>query len=86
MTMAAESAIPRRVGRKLLWPERLGVKLPAGTLARIAAVLEKGEVRIELLRNAVLKEIERREAARAKERDDLNVSMRRAGFRPRKGK
>jgi hypothetical protein len=59
--MAAESDIPKKVGRKLLWPERLGVKLPAGTLARIAAVLRDDEVRIELLRNAVLKEIERRE-------------------------
>jgi hypothetical protein len=39
-------------------------KLPAGTLERIAAVLEKGEERTAFLREAVEREIERREAAR----------------------
>ena len=42
-------------------------KLPAGTLERIAAVLGKGEERTAFLREAVEREIERRQ--KAAERD-----------------
>ena len=38
-------------------------KLAAGTLERIAAVLEKGEERTAFLREAIEREIERREKA-----------------------
>jgi len=48
------------MGRKLRWPERVMAKLAAGTLERIAAVLEKGEERTAFLRDAIEREIERR--------------------------
>jgi hypothetical protein len=41
-------------------------KLAAGTLARIAAVLGKGEERTAFLREAVEREIERRQKAEKK--------------------
>jgi hypothetical protein len=66
MTMAAESTMASRVGRKLRWPERIGAKFPPGTLARITRVLEKGEVRLDFIRAAVEAELERRERKPAK--------------------
>jgi hypothetical protein len=56
--------VPKPPGRKLLWPERMTVKFPSGTLARIAAVLKEGELRIELARDCILEELRRREAQR----------------------
>jgi hypothetical protein len=50
-----------RMGRKLCWPERVMAKLAAGTLARIAAVLENKEARTAFLRAAIEREIERRQ-------------------------
>jgi hypothetical protein len=41
-------------------------KLAAGTLARIATVLEKGEERTAFMRQAIEREIERRERAAEK--------------------
>jgi hypothetical protein len=43
-------------------------KLAAGRLERIAAVLEKGEERTAFLRDAIEREIERREAAHKRKR------------------
>jgi hypothetical protein len=54
-------SIRPRMGRKLCWPERVMAKLAAGTLARIAAVLEKKEARTAFLRAAIGREIERRQ-------------------------
>jgi hypothetical protein len=51
------------MGRKLRWPERVMAKLALGTLARIAAVLQKDEDRTAFLREAIDREIERREKA-----------------------
>jgi hypothetical protein len=61
MTLEASVAIKPRMGRKLRWPERVMAKLAAGTLARISIVLEKGEERTAFLREAIDREIERRE-------------------------
>ena len=66
MTPASDVAIRPRMGRKLRWPERVMAKLAAGTLARIATVLEKDEERTAFLREAVDREIQRREAAKPK--------------------
>ena len=63
MTMSAESVIPPRMGRKKLWPERTAVKFPAGTFARVAAVLEEKEDRTDFFRRAVERELKRREEA-----------------------
>src|SRR6516165_10086813 len=63
MTHGTDVVIRPRMGRKLRWPERVMAKLAAGTLERIAAVLQKGEDRTAFLRNAIDREIERREVA-----------------------
>jgi hypothetical protein len=60
MTPEVGVAIKRHMGRKLRWPERVMAKLAAGTLARIATVLESGEARTAFLRKAIEREIERR--------------------------
>ncbi len=61
MTPEASVAIKPRMGRKKRWPERVGAKFAAGTLDRIASVLAKGEVRLDFIREAVERELERRE-------------------------
>jgi hypothetical protein len=63
--MGLESAIPRRMGRKKRWHDVMGAKFPAGTFKRIAAVLKKDkdkkEDRTDFVREAVEKELKRRE-------------------------
>jgi hypothetical protein len=66
MTMIAESVTPPRMGRKKLWPERTAVKFPAGTFARVAAVLEEKEDRTDFFRKAVERELKRREREKQK--------------------
>jgi hypothetical protein len=68
MTPASDVAIRPRMGRKLRWPERVMAKLAAGTLARIAAVLERGEERTAFMREAIERELERREHASPRKR------------------
>jgi len=57
-----------RMGRKKRWPERTAIKLAAGTFDRIAAILDEGEDRMTFMREAVEREIERREAAGKRKR------------------
>ena len=59
-------AIPRRMGRKMEWPEVTLAKFATGVFAQIAAVLDKGETRTEFIREAVARELRRR--AKAKQR------------------
>jgi hypothetical protein len=54
------------MGRKKRWPERIGAKFAAGTLDRIAAALADGEERTAFIREAVERELARREKAAAK--------------------
>ena len=61
VTLGVDVAIRPPMGRKLRWSERVMAKLAAGTLERIAAVLGKGEDRTAFLREAIDREIERRE-------------------------
>ena len=61
------SPMTARVGRRRINQEQMPARFPAGTLARIDAVLDEGEKRADLLRKAVEREIERRE--KAAERD-----------------
>jgi hypothetical protein len=49
--------MPRKVGRKMRWPERIGAK----TLDRIEKVLGKDEPRLDFIREAVERELTRRE-------------------------
>ena len=66
MTWSGRMAIKPCMGRKKRWPERVGAKFAAGTLDRIAAALADGEERTAFIREAVERELERREKAAAK--------------------
>jgi hypothetical protein len=57
------SATPRRVGRKKRWLEDMQARFPEGTFGRIAAVLVEGEDRTDFVRDAVDRELRRREKA-----------------------
>lgn len=50
-----------RVGRKKQWSEDMQARFPDGTFERIAAVLNEGEDRTDFVREAVEKELKRRE-------------------------
>jgi len=52
---------PSTVGRKRINEEQMPARLPAGTFARMDAVLDQGEKRSDLLRGAVDRELKRRE-------------------------
>jgi len=56
-----------RVGRKMLWPDKIIAPLPAGSLRRIEAALREGEVKTDLIREAVERELERRESEPSKD-------------------
>ena len=49
------------MGRSRINEEQMPARLPAGTLDRIDAVLEEGEKRADLLREAIERELKRRE-------------------------
>jgi hypothetical protein len=52
---------PPRVGRKQINHEQMPARFPDGTMARIDAVLRPKEKRSDLVREAVEREISRRE-------------------------
>lgn len=59
------------VGRKKIWPDAMLAKFPEGTFDRIAAVLRPGEDRTDMVREAVDREVRRRErAAKTPPHDD----------------
>jgi hypothetical protein len=62
MTTTLESAIRPRVGRKKRWHEIMGAPFPQGTFARMDATRAPKESRTDLIRTAVMRELERREA------------------------
>ena len=59
--MLVEVATTARVGRKKEWPEEIRLSLAGGTLDRIAAVLKPEEYRLDMIREAIEREIKRRE-------------------------
>lgn len=59
-----EVATTPRVGRRKEWPEEIRLSLAGGTLERIAAVLDEGEPRLDLIRGAIEREIARRQRTR----------------------
>jgi hypothetical protein len=63
LTINVISSIIPRVGRKRINEEQTPARFPAGTLARIDAVLddEINEKRSDLIREAVDREVKRRE-------------------------
>lgn len=56
----------RFMGRKQINHEQTPARFPEGTLARIDAALEEGEKRSDLIREAVERELKRRERAIAR--------------------
>lgn len=62
MTELFSSAIARKVGRKKLWTERLTLPLNKETVERLDAALRDGEVRLDLIREAIERELKRRKA------------------------
>lgn len=59
------SAMSRKVGRKRINFERPTVRLPAGTLARVESMLRDGENPTDFFRDAIERELKRREKAKA---------------------
>lgn len=55
------SATPQRVGRKKRWAEEMVARFAEGTFARVTAVLTEGEDRTDFVREAVDRELKRRE-------------------------
>jgi len=49
------------MGRKKLWPERLTLPISTEMLERMDAMLADGEMRLDLIREAIEKELKRRE-------------------------
>jgi hypothetical protein len=68
MTQEATVTKTARMGRKKRWPERTAIKFAAGTFERIAVILDESEDRMTFMREAVEREIERREAAGKRKR------------------
>lgn len=52
---------PRRMGRPPLWSENMQARFKAGTFDRIQATLADGEDRTDFVREAVERELKRRE-------------------------
>jgi len=61
LTVAMELPTKRRMGRRKEFDESLRVPLAAGTTSRMDAVLEPDEPRLSLIREAIEREIKRRE-------------------------
>lgn len=59
------------MGRPKLFDEQLRVPLPLGSIARIDATLEVGEPRLDLIREAIDKEVLRRMTLKAKQRQAI---------------
>lgn len=51
----------RHVGRKKLWAENVNLTLPEGAKARMDAALREGEDRLDLIREAIERELKRRQ-------------------------
>lgn len=56
----------RGVGRPMEFPERLTLPLPKGTTARLDAARRDGEARLDVIREAVERELKRRERQKDK--------------------
>ena len=54
------------MGRKKLWKENVNLTLPEGAKARMDSLLKEGEDRLDLIREAIERELERRARASKK--------------------
>ena len=67
MSTARNHAIARSMAPRKKWTEDMGARFPKGTFARIAAVLGPTEDRTDFVREAVERELRRREDGAEKE-------------------
>ena len=61
---------PAKVGRKKQWTERIQLPLAAGTTGKIDSLLEDGEVRLDVIREAIDREIVRRQRDKRLPKED----------------
>jgi hypothetical protein len=66
LTQKERHASPSNMGRKKLWDESINLSLQTGTKARMDAALAEGETRLDLIREAIERELERRARAAKK--------------------
>lgn len=66
MTEVHVHAKAKRMGRKKEWTEQLRLPLAEGTTAKIDSVLNDGEKRLDMIREAIEREIKRRISQRTK--------------------
>lgn len=52
------------MGRKKLWEDRILLPLAEGALDRIDSALDEGETRLDLIREAIERELKRRKRAK----------------------
>jgi hypothetical protein len=64
LTESRTYEIAGRVGRKLEFPERITLPLAEGTKARLDGLRQDGEDRVSIIREAIDREIKRRERAK----------------------
>lgn len=64
MTESRTYEIAGRVGRKLEFPERITLPMAEGTKARLDRLRQDGEDRVSIIREAIEREIKRRERAK----------------------
>ncbi len=60
------------MGRPMLWPDKIIAPLPKGSLDRMMAVLAPKETKADFLREAVRRELERREGEAASGRSVIS--------------
>ena len=77
MTPNLISSIIPRVGRRRINDEQTPARFPAGTLARIDTVLAEKEKRADLIRDAVEREIKRRQQKAPASRKETSRQARR---------
>lgn len=70
MTENHVHVITRGVGRTKLWHENINLTLPKGAKARMDSVLAEGEDRLDMIREAIDKEVRRRERTKPKNPSD----------------
>lgn len=64
MTEIHTYASTPRVGRKKEYPDRITLPLAEGVLAKVDSVLADGEPRLDMIREAIDREIKRRQRAK----------------------
>lgn len=70
MAMGVLPGCVSRAASRKQWTERITLPLAQGTIARLDALVENGETRLDIIREAIKQEVARRLRARARKRSD----------------